>query len=205
MLERVTQRQVFNRYLTEAEEKRLMNHVRSIDSPFAKRDLHWMTLARQTGLRIASIAGLTVGDANEALAARQLTVRAEIAKGENGYSMPLNTAAQAALRALLRQRRELKLDTAPDAPLIWSRQTQRMTVRQLQKRMEHWVQAAQLSVKATPHWWRHTLAKRVMARSTASNPLRIVQAVLGHHSLDSTAVYTLPDREQIALDLEAAR
>lgn len=205
MHERITQRQVFDRYLTVSEEKRLFKCVGAIDSPLAKRDLQWMILARQTGLRIGSIAGLTVGDANEALATRHLTVRDEIAKARRGYSVLMNTSAQGALRALLRLRREQKLPADPEAPLIWSRQSQRMTVRQLQKRMQHWVTVAQLQVRATPHWWRHTLAKRLVARSTSNQPQSIVQAVLGHRSMDSTAIYTLPDREQIATDLEAAR
>lgn len=205
MHERITQRQVFNRYLTESEEKQLLKHIGSIDSPLAKRDLHWMMLARQLGLRIGSIAGLTVGDATAALASRHLVLRDEISKGKKGYSVLLNTSADRALRALLKLRRDLKLTADPDAFLIWSRQSQGMTVRNFQLRMEYWIAEAKLTRKATPHWWRHTLAKRLITRSTSSAPQSIVQAVLGHRSLDSTAIYTLPDIEQIALDLEAAR
>jgi site-specific recombinase XerC len=205
MHERVTRRQVFERYLTEREEKQLLKHVASIDSPYAKRDLHWMVLARQTGVRIGSIAQLTLADARDALASGSLVVRDEVAKGGRGYSVLCNTAAQAALRALLKLRRDMALPADPDAPLIWSRQGQRMTVRQFQLRMAHWVTAAKLTVRATPHWLRHTLAKRVIERSTARDPQAIVQAALGHRSRDSTAVYTLPDREAIAAALEAAR
>lgn len=204
MHERITQRQVFDRYLTESEEKRLFKCVGAIDSPLAKRDLQWMILARQTGLRIGSIAGLTVADANEALASRHLTVRDEIAKGKRGYSVLVTNKAHTALRTLLRLRREQRLSADPEAPLIWSRQNQRMTVRQLQKRMQHWVTVAQLQVRATPHWWRHTLAKRLVARSTSNQPQSIVQAVLGHRSMDSTAIYILPDRDQIRADMESA-
>lgn len=205
MFERITTRQVFERYLTEAEEKQLMRHIGSVDSPFAKRDLHWMTLARQTGLRIGSIAGLTVGDANEAIRTRHLTVRDEIAKGGRGYSVLVNSSAEKALRALLKLRTAMQLSQAPDEALIWSRQGARMTTRQFQLRMKHWCAEAKLSIAASPHWLRHTLAKRLIARSTSTNPLGIVQAVLGQRSVNSTAVYTLPDREAVAADLEAAR
>ncbi|MDZ4813213.1 MAG: tyrosine-type recombinase/integrase [Pseudomonadota bacterium] len=204
MHEAITNRQVFNRYLTEREEKQLLHHVKSIDSPYAKRDLYWMTLARQTGIRIGSIAGLTVADARDALAVKRLTLRDDIVKGRRGYSVPLNTGAMAALRALLKLRVDLKLTADADAPLIWSRQSQRMTVRQFQLRMQYWVTQSKLSVKATPHWWRHTLAKRLMERSVGRDPQAFVQASLGHHSRDSTAVYTLPDREDLAAALQSA-
>jgi site-specific recombinase XerC len=211
MHERITQRQVFTRYLTEAEEKRLFKHLGALKSPLADRDLQWMTLARQTGLRIGSIAGLTVGDAKEALSSgiagqgAHLRVRDEIAKGKRGYSVSLNQKAAAALRALLRLRKEQQLPQDDAAALIWSRQGERMKVRQFQQRMRHWCEEAQLSVKASPHWLRHTLAKRIMERSTSSNPLASVMSSLGHGSIDSTVVYTLPGREQLVADMNLAQ
>jgi site-specific recombinase XerC len=70
--------------------------------------------------------------------------------------------------------------------------------------MAHWREHTGLPVEASPHWLRHTLAKRIIARSTARNPLGVVQHALGHHSLNSTGIYTAPDRDELARALEEA-
>ncbi|MDH5259430.1 MAG: tyrosine-type recombinase/integrase, partial [Gammaproteobacteria bacterium] len=59
-----------------------------------------------------------------------------------------------------------------------------------------------IDAKASPHWFRHTLAKRVMKNSTASDPLKTVQILLNHSDPRSTAAYTLPDKEDIVLAAE---
>ncbi|MCW8829971.1 MAG: tyrosine-type recombinase/integrase, partial [Gammaproteobacteria bacterium] len=54
-----------------------------------------------------------------------------------------------------------------------------------------------------PHFFRHTCGQRIMERSTAVNPLQVVQAALGHSDIKNTAIYTRPTREQLAADMEA--
>ena len=54
-----------------------------------------------------------------------------------------------------------------------------------------------LKVPVSPHWFRHTLAKRMMKHSTSRDPRGVVQSVLQHRSIDSTLVYTRPDREEV--------
>lgn len=205
MKDRVSNRAVFERYLTEREEKQLFAHVAQFESPLAKRDLAWMRLLRQTGLRVGSLAALSVDVARDALAASRLDIADDIAKNEAGYSIPLNTKAVAALRELLRIRRQMGYAEIPGEPLILSTRAQALSVRSFQARMQQWCRDAGLRVNASPHWWRHTLAKRVIARSEARDPLGIVQAALGHRSRESTGIYTLPDREDVARELENAR
>lgn len=189
----------FHRYLTEAEERRLFATVRRIDDPLAKRDLAWMQFMRHTGIRVGAMSRLTVADAEQALADGRLTIRGAINKRGKTTVVPLNKPATQALANLMRLRRRLGHAYDAHAPLVMSRQGGRgMSVRTYQHRMRQWVLAAGLGVAASPHWMRHTMAKRMVERSTSANPLAIVQRVLGHSDINTTAVYTRPSKEDIA-------
>ncbi len=194
----------FGRYLRPHEERQLLRTVRRCDDVLARRDYEWMRLLRHTGLRIGTLTGLTVGHADEALRTGYLTYEAEIAKRGIGGRIYLNRQARAAIKGLLKIRREMGHANVPDAPLVMSRKRRGLSVRSCQARMRQWVEAAGLDVAATPHWFRHTLAKRILATSTAREPLRIVQAALGHRNISSTAVYTRPDRDEVARAIEEA-
>lgn len=205
MTSRVCKRAVFERYLTKAEEARLFKHVGQFSGVLARRDHAWMLLLRHTGIRVSSLAGLTVGDARSAIALRSLTLRHEHAKGGRGYEVACNKDAISALRTLLSVRREMGHMQIDDHPLVCSVRGSALSVRSFQARFSEWRSEAGLAVEASPHWLRHTLAKRLIAQSTARNPLSIVQAALGHRDLSSTGIYTLPDREELALAMEEAR
>lgn len=193
---------VFARYLTEAEERQLLRHVGQFRSLAARRDHAWMRLLRRTGIRVSTLAGLTCGDARDALRTGYLTVRGAIAKRGCGYRLHLTKRARGDLRALLALRREQGVAEQPEAPLILSRHRRGIAVRTLQDRMQRWVRDAGLQCAATPHWFRHTLAKRIVKRSTAQDPRGVVQSVLGHRSTRSTDVYTRPDREDVVEAME---
>ena len=160
------QRKVFERYLTEAEEKQLLKTVSRYADVYARRDHAWMLLLRQTGIRVGTLAQLTVGDAQLALRSDHLALRPEISKGGRGHQVYLNKKARNALQTLLRLRREMGHAAHPDHPLVVSRNHRAMSVRSFQARMQQWVRLAGLDVDASPHWWRHTIAKRTVARST---------------------------------------
>lgn len=199
----MVQRKVFERYLSETEERNLMKVVRDTAGPLARRDEAWLVLLRQTGIRVTPLSKLTVGDARAALADGALTIRGETNKRQCEHRVWLNRKAREALEALLRVRREFAQDALDDAPLIVSREHRGMSVRSLQQRFSFWRAKAGLR-DGSPHWMRHTLAKRLMARSTSNNPLQVVAGVLGHSSLTSTCVYTLPDKEELQQAIEAA-
>lgn len=195
-------RRVFTRYLTEAEERQLLGTVRQYADPLAQRDHAWMRWLRQTGIRVAAASRFTCHDARQALATGYQTVRGE--KGGRTTTVYLNKRGRAALQDLLRIRRAMGHPEHPEAPLVVSRRRRGLSVRSYQARMRYWCQLAGLDVQASPHWFRHTLAKRLMARSTATDPQGVVQLALNHASRESTTVYTLPDREDMQRAMEDA-
>lgn len=196
------QRRVMARYLTTEEERQLLSYVKQFSDVQAQRDHAWMRLARYTGVRVSVLSGLTLADAQKALRTHYLHVRGEINKGGKSYTVFLVEKARRALHDLMRLRTEMGASGNPDTPLIMSRNHKNLSVRSFEVRMEKWVKGAGLGVMASPHWWRHTLAMRLMQQSTAKDPRAIVQQVLGQDSIESTVVYTLPSREEIEQTME---
>lgn len=198
-------RATFERYVTRREEKLLLAHIARHAGLYAKRDHAWIRLARHTGFRLGTLRNFTVGEARRTLATRRIRAAAEHAKGHRGYDVPLNTAAEQALRDALKVRHAMRLPDDDDAPLFCSRLGHGMAERTYQQRMQMWRLSAGLTCAASPHWLRHTLAKRVMATTEHRDPQGVVQALLGHVRRESTAVYTLPDREDLERAMEASQ
>lgn len=197
-------RKVFKRYFTVQEERQLFRTLAQLSDIYARRDLAWMKLLRQTGIRVETLAGLNVHDARQAISTKYLELRPEITKRGQGGRVFVTAKAKAALRALLKIRREMGYADAPDEPLVYSRKHKRMSIRSYESRTRHWCQMAGLDIDASPHWFRHTLAKRIMKNSTADDPRGVVQVALGHASITSTSVYTQPDKEDIERAMEEA-
>lgn len=199
----MTSRKVFERYLTDVEVAQLLRTIERAAGHLAARDSAWMRLLLYTGIRVGSLAALTVEDARAAIDSKHLLIRPEIAKGGRGYRIHASTKAVRALQDLLRIRRQM--EPSPDcSALVLARTGEPMSVRSFQARMREWVRASRIPQQASPHWLRHTLAKRVMRRSESTDPLSIAQIALGHSRRHTTAIYTLPDREEVARAMEAA-
>jgi len=188
---------MFDRYFTEAEEKMLFKTVKSRSGVLAARDDAWMRLFRATGMRVGAMSQLTVGHARGALKTGYLDLQSDIQKKGVAHRIFTTKACQKALRDLLRIRREMGFAETSDGGLIMSRNHKPMSIRNYQMRMHTWCDMAGMNIKATPHWFRHTVGKRIMKNSTANDPRGVAQGVLGHISGRSTDIYTRPDKEDI--------
>lgn len=197
-------RKQFERYLTQTEEKQLFDYIAQFSDVLARRDHAWMGLLRQTGMRIKPMSLFTVDDANKALHTKHFIIRPETNKNGKPHKILATKKSLAYLKTLLLARIEMGYTSDDEAPLIMGRNHQGLSVRSFQDRMRHWCIKAQLDCEASPHWFRHTLAKRIISTSKSNNPLAIVQVALGHSSITSSGVYTMPDKEELALSMEAA-
>lgn len=195
----------FERYFTRDEERRLFATIRRCNTLEARRDYHWMRLMRYTGMRVGSMAQLTCGDARQSLQTFRLVLRDDISKNKNGYDLKLTVKAQAAVLELLRVRRKMGAIEDPNEPLVITRQGRKgMSCRTYQERMKHWSKLIGIP-QATPHWWRHTFAKRVEETSTHKNVMKVLTAVLGHTNPYSAYRYALPDKEALDQAMDAAQ
>jgi site-specific recombinase XerC len=187
---------VFGRFLTLAEQRKLLGLLKQQASPVALRDGAVIRLLIGSGLRIGECLSISAGDAADALQSGYLFIPKEQRKGEAGdLSVFLTQSVRSALRDLLL----LREGAAVDEALIVSRKSggKPMTVRAFEMRVAYWAKLADLPAGVSPHWFRHTHAKNIMRESEAADPLRIAQLALGHTSRRTTEIYTRPDREEM--------
>ncbi len=196
---------VFDKFMTEAEERQLFTTVSQRKGLLVERDLAWMRLLRLTGMRIGTLAQFTCHDARETLRTNRFNFRDEISKGGQGYDILASREAKKQLLILLTTRRKMAHLELPDSPLVMSRQEGKgLSIRSFQSRLRFWREKAGLNIKITPHWMRHTFAKRIGSRTTSNDPLGMVQSALGHGDPYTARLYFQPDRIEVDQSIQDA-
>ena len=163
-----------------------------IKDPLAFRDRLMTIMLLRTGVRIAELLALDIDNVD--MDNRLIHIRA---KGGTEQLRYLTQDTVATLSIYLNWRANL-----PDvSPAMFVATTgRRITARQFSRRLDHWQQQAGISQRITPHTFRHTLANRLLAKT--SN-LRLVQQALGHRSIASTLRYTVVPSDALRSSLEA--
>lgn len=212
-------RATFERYLTEAEEKKLLAHLKQFADIYTRRD-YWLAIFfRQTGVRVSVICGkdpkkatkkspakdktigLTIGEAKKAIATQFLELRGDLVKGGDELKIYANKKAVLALKELVKIHKEMGHAPMADSALVMSKKGNNVSSRNLQERFNKHGLAA-VGYEISPHWFRHTLAKRIMKNSTAEDKVGIAQVQLGHSNREATAIYTMPDKEDLVNAME---
>lgn len=156
------------------------------DDLLAIRDKAMLELTYGCGLRLAELTGLNVLDIRE----RELRV---LGKGSKQRQLPIGRQAKQSLDAWLKVRGQL---APPDETALFvSMQRQRITSRQIAKRMRLWAQRQGMAQPIHPHKLRHSFATHLLE---SSGDLRGVQELLGHANLSTTQVYTHLDFQHLA-------
>lgn len=197
---------MMKRYLTEAEQQRLLQAAKNTACPLAQRDYWWMRLMLATGARVNELSLITAHQAAQALGTGWLVLLpAQRKGGKRGQEYAVTESVRASLEQLLRMHRQEvpPLGATAPAPLVWGRDGERLSVRSYQARLKHWVHAAGLDARVSPHWLRHSRGVNIINRSRSRNPLKVAQIALGHSSIASTGIYTQMTREDVARDLQA--
>ena len=143
-----------------------------------------LSLAYGCGLRIGEVVRLRVGDIDSA----QNIIRIVQSKGRKDRHVMLPSE----VLALLRQwwvKRPQKYDVGmPKAEryLFPSRQNAHISTRQFNRLFHKAAKAAGISKRVKPHTLRHSFATHLLDRGT---DIRLIQALLGHAKLETTAHY----------------
>jgi integrase/recombinase XerC len=184
--------------LTEPEVHSLLRLAGESGHGLAKRNYALVQLMVQAGLRVGEVAALLIAD----ITARERSglVRVREGKGLKAREVPLNATAGRALRMYL----DTRSGATADEPLFLSGRGGTMPTRTIQAVIAHLARQAKIDrVRVSAHTLRHTFAINYLRQS----PGKLVElaGLLGHESLDTTAIYTRPSSEELAQDLERSR
>jgi integrase/recombinase XerC len=158
------------------------------------RDLALMELFYSSGLRLAELTGLRLGDLD--LKSGEVRV---LGKGRKERIVPVGAAARRALERWLTQRTGMA--AAEEQAVFINRSGRRLGERAVQLRVAAWARAAGLPQHLHPHMFRHSFATHLLE---SSRDLRAVQELLGHASISTTQVYTHLDFQHLARTYDRA-
>ena len=138
-----------------------------------------LELLYSTGVRLAEIVGLNIGDLS--VQQRLLRVRG---KGRKERVVPFGRPAAEKLRSYMKARGALFPDKEA---LFLNPQGGRLSGRQVERMLKRGVAEANLDSETVPHSLRHSFATHLLSRGA---DLRAIQELLGHSSLNTTQRYT---------------
>ena len=158
------------------------------EGPLIDRDRAILELLYSSGLRLAELTDLDLGDVD----ARDATVRVT-GKGNKDRIVPVGSRAMQALSRW--QVSRATLAGADQRALFVSNRGTRLSRRSVQARVDHWARRQGIDAKVYPHLFRHSFATHLLE---SSHDLRGVQELLGHANISTTQVYTHLDFQHLA-------
>ena len=162
----------------------------------ARRNYALLQLLLQTGLRVGEASRLAIADCQ--INARSGMVLVRAGKGGKEREVPLNAGVRRALAQYLKTREGY----TPHEPLFLSeRGSAAMSLRGMQATVQELARRAGITrIPVSAHTCRHSFALAFMRR----NPGKLIElaTLLGHESLDTTAVYLHPSTEELAQAVE---
>jgi integrase/recombinase XerD len=135
------------------------------------------SVAYGAGLRVSEVASLKISDIDS----KRMMLRVEQGKGRKDRHAMLSPVLLELLRDWWRIAR-------PTAGLFPGRDPlQPMSTRQLNRACHAAAQMAEITKRVSPHTLRHSFATHLLEQNT---DIRVIQVLLGHSKLDTTALYT---------------
>ena len=163
----------------------LLEAPTSEEGPVALRDRALIEILYGSGLRVAELCGLDIGDCD--LGRRQLRTWG---KGSRQRQVPMSEPAAEAVSAwLARGRAALAVADSPAEALFLNQRGRRLTPRDVRRVLDRWS-----SSPTHPHALRHTFATHLL---DGGADLRAVQELLGHADLATTQLYTHVSKERL--------
>ncbi|MEM7495710.1 MAG: tyrosine-type recombinase/integrase [Myxococcota bacterium] len=185
------------RGLTVQQTHALIQATMPLERRLGVRDHALLHLLLQTGLRIGEAAALLIQDL--VIYDRSGWVRVRDGKGHRQRAVPLNATARGALRRYLATRG----DTRGDKPVFVSERGAPLSVRGMQIVMGNLARRAGLKREFSAHVLRHTFALNYLR----DNPGKLADLshLMGHESVNTTAVYARSSEQDMADDLERSQ
>ena len=165
-------------------------------APLLVQDRAMFELLYSSGLRLAELIALDLGDGRLDLRQGEVTVTG---KGAKSRTVPVGEKAREALARWLEARAQL---AAPgEKALFVGARGRRIAPSVVGGRLSAWARRRGLSQRVHPHMLRHSFASHLLQ---SSQDLRAVQEMLGHSSISTTQIYTHLDFQALAKVYDAA-
>jgi len=189
---------------TPRQEKKLPNHlsveeaVRFIESPdtqtdLGKRDRAMLELMYATGVRVAELTTMNLGDIDF----RGQLIRVT-GKRRKQRVVPFGDPAGEALRSYLKIREKFlfnaPVSTRDEEALFLNYQGTRITTRSVGRMVDKYIRLCAGMHNISPHALRHSFATHLL---DSGADLRDIQELLGHARLSTTQVYTHVSMEKL--------
>jgi len=158
------------------------------DKPIVVRDRAILELLYSSGLRLAELIGLDLGDIDLADQTVHVT-----GKGKKDRIVPVGRHALHAVSEWLKVRGQF--ESSGKGALFVSNQGNRLSARSVQSRVSYWGRRQGMDMRVYPHLFRHSFATHLLE---SSHDLRGVQELLGHVNISTTQVYTHLDFQHLA-------
>lgn len=158
------------------------------DDPEAIRDRAIIELFYSSGLRLAELCSLDIGDLDLGSGEARVT-----GKGSKTRIVPVGRMARTAMTGWLQAR--TLLARADESAVFVGKRGKRITPRTVQARVSGWAKKLGLDRHVHPHMLRHSFATHLLE---SSGDLRAVQELLGHADIATTQVYTHLDFQHLA-------
>jgi len=171
------------KWLTKREQYALVRAVQKGNRP---RDEALIMLMLHTGLRVSEVSKLRIGDISISPRKGEIIVRG--GKGEKFRTVPLNLNVRKALKAYLSVRPQVDHDY-----LFVGQRGQPLRPPGIYYLVKKYAHEARIE-NVSPHTLRHTFGKNLV---DAGVPLDRVATLLGHSSLNTTRIYTVPSQADL--------
>ncbi|HKN27986.1 MAG TPA: tyrosine-type recombinase/integrase [Roseiarcus sp.] len=147
--------------------------ARLLEAAPGLKDKAALSVAYGAGLRVSEVANLKVSDIDS----QRMTLRVEQGKGQRDRYVMLSPQLLELLRDWWRAAR----------PQVWLFPANPMTARQLNRAVHAAKNLAGMSKRVSPHTLRHSFATHLLEQNV---DIRVIQVLLGHAKLETTALYT---------------
>lgn len=161
-------------------------------APIRLRDDALLELLYGSGLRVAELCGLRLGDLD------LVTATATVwGKGSKQRQVPITPPAAEAVRRWLAEGREpMRTETSPDDVVFLNTRGRALSPRDVRRVLDR-----RSPAPTHPHALRHTFATHLL---DGGADLRVVQELLGHADLSTTQRYTHVSKERLRAVYESA-
>jgi integrase/recombinase XerD len=157
--------------------------------PRGLRDAAMIETMYSTGLRVSELVSLRLDEVD--LRAGYLRTTG---KGRKQRLVPMGEAATQLVERYLLEARPTFVKRGTPTALFLTRLGRAMTRQGFAKLLGHYVRAAGVRGKISPHKLRHSFATHLLERGA---DLRAVQAMLGHADISTTQIYTHVSRARL--------